>query len=502
MMALGGALAMVTTTQATMFDYDPFDYSGPDLAGQNRMTGWIGPWFTTGTSAANTLSDDGISLSYPVGFEPPLTAPASSGSRVKTGGTAGNANTSRLLSQTIPLNVDGTVAYASALFRKNTANGASTSDNVLIEFVDAAGNRRWGFGIEGTGDKPWLNANGSTSPTNGPAVTPGDTYLIVTKVVSSASGLDTAYLKVYGTGYGTQFPAAEPTTWDATLTETTGALLDRVRIRIDAGNGALTPGEVDDIRVGTSWQDVVAVLTPVQDTNPPMVLSASSLLSNTVNVIFSEPVDPTTAQEITNYALAGNSFSSVTLLAGTNVQITLNTPVAANYTFSVQNVKDLAGNTMVSTNVPGILHGWENSVSISITNGMAFALNNKVVLSADGANIFSGQDHFQYLYRTVSGDFDLAVRVESLLRTGQQRPSGPDGSRGYVRRQSQRSHYGHARPLHFSIPDECLRSHADRPRPASSNRLSELLDPPGAKRPRLQRLFQHELRCLGPDWEL
>jgi hypothetical protein len=72
--------------------------------------------------------------------------------------------------------------------------------------------------------------------------------------------LDTAYLKVYGTGYGSQVPVAEPTTWDATLTETTGAILDRVRVRIDSGNAAGTPGEVDDIRIGNDWASVVGVV--------------------------------------------------------------------------------------------------------------------------------------------------------------------------------------------------------------------------------------------------
>lgn len=418
-------MAFLTPAQATLFDYDPFDYTGTDLAAQNRPTGWNGAWFTTAGSQANTLSGDGLSLSYPVPFESPLTTPASAGSHVKTGGLAGNASTSRLLSHTINLAVDGTVAYASALVTKNAANGGGVNnDNVLLEFVDSAGNRRWGFGIEGTGDKPWVNANGSaTAPT---AVTPGQTYLLVTKIVSSATGSDTAYLKVYGGVYGTQFPAAEPTVWDATATETTAAVLDRIRVRIDAGNTASVPGEVDDIRIGTSWQDVVSVLQPITDTTPPTVLTADCLLSNMVNVIFSEPVDPTTAQDTGSYTLAGHTVTGVTLLAGVNAQVTLDSPITANYTIGVQNVKDLAGNTMLSTNLAGILHveGWENATSISITNGMAYAMGDKIVMFADGSDVSGTADHFGYLYKTVSGDFDLSVRVESLLRTGNNARAG------------------------------------------------------------------------------
>jgi hypothetical protein len=418
-------LSAISSASATLYDYDPLEYTGTGLDTQNRPTVWNGAWFTTSGSQPNSLSNDGISLAYPCTFESPLTAPASAGSRILTGGLSANASTSRLLSHTISLAVDGTVAYASALFRKNTANGAANTDNTLIEFVDAAGNRRWGFGIEGAGDKPWLNANGSTTPSSGPAVTPGQTYLIVTKIVSSASGLDTAYLKVYGQGYGTQFPVAEPTTWDATLTETTAAILDRIRVRIDAGNTAVAPGEVDDIRIGTAWQDVVNVLLPITDSNAPTVLSADCLLSNTVNVIFSEPVDPVTAQNTANYSLPGHTVTGVTLLVTTNAQVTLDTPVTGNYTLNVQNVKDVAGNTILSTNVSGsLVPGWESSTSISANNGMAYAMNGKIIMLADGTDVAGTSDQFQYLSRTISGDFDLSVRVESLLRTGNNARAG------------------------------------------------------------------------------
>jgi hypothetical protein len=169
------ALSMGTTSlsaSAALIAYDGFDYTGTALETQNGGTGWTDGWFNTG-STDNQLSDDGTSLAFPGPFEAPLSTPATVGSHVKTGGV--NASSSRLMSQTIPLNVDGATAYVSAMFRKNRPNGAGNSDNILLEFVDASANRRWGFGIEGTGDKPWLNANGSTTPSSGTAVTVGDT---------------------------------------------------------------------------------------------------------------------------------------------------------------------------------------------------------------------------------------------------------------------------------------------------------------------------------------
>jgi hypothetical protein len=259
------AVAITTTTsRAALMDYEPFAYSGTALNGQSGGTGWTGAWFTTGATD-NLLSNDGVSLAYPTSFESPLVTPSTSGSHVQTGGLTANANTSRMLSQTINLSQDGNVRYVSALFRKNVANGGTpnvTADNILLEFVDSAGNRRWGVGIEGTTDKPWLNANGSTTPSAGSAVVVGDTYFMVAKIVSSASSPDTAYLKVFGTGYGTQVPFAEPVTWDATLTTSTGANLDRIRVRIDNAATGQTPGEVDEIRIGGTWGAVVGVPEP------------------------------------------------------------------------------------------------------------------------------------------------------------------------------------------------------------------------------------------------
>ena len=256
-------LAAVTTpARAVLDDYDPFGYSDPALAGQNGGTGWNGAWFTTTSAQPNSLSNDNVSLSYPVPFEAPFTTPVTSGGRVLTGGASAIASTSRMMAQTAPLNVDGTTRYVSALFRKNSANaGGVTTDSILLEFVDSAGNRRWGVGIEGTGDHPWLNANGSTSA-GGPAVTVGDTYFMVAKIISSGAGQDQAFLKVFGTGYGTQVPVAEPTSWDATLSETTAAILDRIRVRIDPANTGSTPGEVDEIRIATTWAEAVGQVVP------------------------------------------------------------------------------------------------------------------------------------------------------------------------------------------------------------------------------------------------
>ena len=87
-----GAVLLVYVTalapaHATLENFDSFNYSGTALSAQSGGTGWSGAWTIT-AATDNSLSNDSVSLSYPVTFESPLTTPATSGSRVVTGGLA------------------------------------------------------------------------------------------------------------------------------------------------------------------------------------------------------------------------------------------------------------------------------------------------------------------------------------------------------------------------------------------------------------------------------
>jgi hypothetical protein len=168
-----------------------------------------------------------------------------------------------------------------------------------------------------------------------------------------------------------------------------------------------------------------AILSVILDSTAPTALSASSLISNVVNVIFSEAVDPVTAQDGSSYALAGNSISAATQISATNVALTLDIPLATtNYILTVQNVKDFSGNPMVTTNISGIAHGFQGAQQLGITNGTAFAAGEKIVVNAGGSDIFNTADQCEYAFKTISGDFDIAVRIESLLNTSSSAKAG------------------------------------------------------------------------------
>jgi hypothetical protein len=242
-----------TRAPAAFVDYDGFDYASPTLNTQSGGAGFSGPWFATGASPTIQLSNDDTSLTYPTPFQSPLIAPTPTGGRVlHTGDALNNASSSRLLSQTTNMAAAGNVLYASALIQKN-GGSPTTNDSILFEFVDAAGNRRFGFGIEAA-EGFWINANASNQV--GTAAF-GQTYFLVAKLVTDddASPGDTAYLKIFGPGWASEVPAAEPATWDVSVSTNSAALLDRIRLRIDRNQ---VNAAVDELRIGDSWQSVVS----------------------------------------------------------------------------------------------------------------------------------------------------------------------------------------------------------------------------------------------------
>lgn len=157
---------------------------------------------------------------------------------------------------------------------------------------------------------------------------------------------------------------------------------------------------------------------------PLSVLSASSLLSNSVNVLFSSELDPNYAQDPNNYQLnTANLVVGATLVTPTNVLLTLDSPLT-NSTFSVhvQSVRDLAyvPNIVTPTNVPGVAIGFFEAFRLgNITNGSAYAYgtNGQVRVYADGSDIFGTQDNGEFVYKYMTGDFDVSIQLESFLIT-------------------------------------------------------------------------------------
>jgi hypothetical protein len=89
----------------------------------------------------------------------------------------------------------------------------------------------------------------------------------------------------------------------------------------------------------------------IADTTPPEVISATALDDESVEVIFSEPLDQTTAEQASNYTIAGLPILSATLQVDpTHVVITTHYQSNLLYALVVASVEDGSGNIIQPPN--------------------------------------------------------------------------------------------------------------------------------------------------------
>jgi hypothetical protein len=159
--------------------------------------------------------------------------------------------TSRTLTTIINTQTTGTTTYASALFRKSTTGVATDGIKVGFRALNAGvQTERWAFGIDGN-ERGFMSV--TSAVTSSTVLTANTTYLMVAKFVAGHV-TDQQYLKIYKVG-GPIVSQTEPGTWDVTITaQPTGLLLNNVAVQMDAG---ATGNMVDEIRVGTTWADVI-----------------------------------------------------------------------------------------------------------------------------------------------------------------------------------------------------------------------------------------------------
>ncbi|MCB0661187.1 MAG: lamin tail domain-containing protein [Saprospiraceae bacterium] len=105
-----------------------------------------------------------------------------------------------------------------------------------------------------------------------------------------------------------------------------------------------------DSRKDKFFFDDFSILPIVPDTDPPVLLSASALDANTIEVVFSEPLDPNPAENPANYFISGGigNPTSAAFASGnpTTLLLELNAPLQspANYTIETNNISDINGN--------------------------------------------------------------------------------------------------------------------------------------------------------------
>ncbi|MDQ6761425.1 MAG: lamin tail domain-containing protein, partial [Bacteroidota bacterium] len=98
--------------------------------------------------------------------------------------------------------------------------------------------------------------------------------------------------------------------------------------------------------------DEIEIKNYVPDSTPPAIQSATATSQNTVDVLYNEPVEISSAELVSNYAVSNNLGNPVTVLIDASNSSLVHLAFAASftnavvYTINVNGVNDLAGNTI------------------------------------------------------------------------------------------------------------------------------------------------------------
>ena len=237
---------------ATLTIHEPFAYTGASLANENGGTGFSGAWPAGATT--HTLSSSGTSLTYPPSS--PLTP---QGNRLEISTTTGGITASRGISATMSLAPNGLGFYASALVSIGQL-GQTTS----VQFTDGT-NVRFSYGINAAGNffssiDPGAGTQVATSSTIAALNT---TYLVVAYIrTNTGPGTppnDEVFVSAFAPTDTVVFPATD-SAWQASANGNSGVTLNQMRILAnnpDAGGSTI---QLDEIRVGTTFQDVTGVI--------------------------------------------------------------------------------------------------------------------------------------------------------------------------------------------------------------------------------------------------
>jgi len=196
-------------------------------------------------------------------------------------------------------------------------------------------------------------------------------------------------------------------------------------------------GYADNTLTPTWSNSLTASLTVVTDTVPPLLTYAATLVNSNqdpaqfiVDVTFNEWLDTATANNPANYTVAGASVLSASVASNhRTVQLLLNQMPTLPLDVTVNNVKDVSGNTIAPSsttpiNPVGLTFQDIGNVGNAGTFGTAgidpaypssayVTASNGFIVSAEGSDIFGTNDGFNFGYELKTNDFDVVVRVVS-----------------------------------------------------------------------------------------
>ncbi len=167
---------------------------------------------------------------------------------------------------------------------------------------------------------------------------------------------------------------------------------------------------------GTGIAEVT--LTVADDNEPPTVVRAVGLDGASVALFFNEALDPQSATNASNYAAGpSQTVSSLALSADQQtVFLGLSGPAPAGLQITFQGVADAIGNP--ASGSASVVNFTSADIGNPGQAGSARLIDGAGVEASGGGTDLGGEaDSFQYLYTTITGDFDVRVRVADLTNT-------------------------------------------------------------------------------------
>lgn len=241
--AASAVVALAAITQAGPIAYEGFDYPNESaaIAGRSGGSGWAGGWINANNDFNHLTQDDASLDSRAFPFTP-------TGDRVAGSGGAAR----RVLGIPFNLSQDDAI-YVSFLLRKEDT-GDGSARNVELALTTTNGSTQ--IARLGSTSSHRFFLTSTTEANLGNVVAFGETYFLVLKGVSVATGTDQFFAKLYDTNESP--PTTEPLTWDLTFNvpaAQASLVLSEIRLAI----GANASGALDEIRVGKTFADVAIV---------------------------------------------------------------------------------------------------------------------------------------------------------------------------------------------------------------------------------------------------
>src|SRR5581483_10232349 len=190
-------------------------------------------------------------------------------------------------------------------------------------------------------------------------------------------------------------------------------------VTVSANNGQVYRCTVSN-SVG-SITSAAMTLSVLGDTNPPTVVRVLNIGTNSVVLVYSEPVEAASSTNIASYVFTNGLPVKAAALAPDNQTVTMTTSglvYGSNYSIVINGVRDRASipNTIAPNTkanfiaLPFSSQDIGNPPIATSINSVSNGLN----VSASGSDIGGYADQFGLSYQLRTGDFDVAVRVAGL----------------------------------------------------------------------------------------